>query len=643
MSNPLWNDFIAWFTDISKAIGFNQDAEIPRVRDHFASLYNPAIEAEKEKEAHFDELESKGKELSNLYTLVSELEEDLANPPPRKTVEGITATLAAAREKLVSMDAELDLMEAEAFPPTEMGDPIADNTDFVPVDPTVEVHPWLEKNYERYGERINECYQAPIGKVPLESLLIKMAESVDSKILLPRPLELYTEAEINSAIPKGRAPWFNRHEDPLEPVKSWSTETFAKVYSKPGFHFMIARLSQLGPQTRDAKLPTLRSKLASRWSCNVEISSMDPRQDWMLCTIPNIAGPRAKITSTAIMRLSEGNALYVVRHFSPLLCTRDLLFMVKGATTSEEGLYAQVRKRLLEFESSGINLGWRVLGIRKTGVAFQYRASFILDSPEVFWPWTMSFSHAHSSINPQLPLLNFDLPWQARKPYACQVCYCSIHSTNECPLAFARISGATLASYVGITSLLHKKPLERMVIIDRSMLPKRTDTSTLGPAHPEAPAPPLDTIPEENNDEGRVLLAFMCQKLSDYIGLDKVPLSEVIMACSSDSIRKACEALSSRILDLATYSVDQITAEYHAWLEEASHSSLRSHVSESIRVDEVMTDAAIPPAEPSGRAEPSTPVTPPAGECDLAPFLPEMENESHCAAGCTPPGAECSD
>ena len=348
---------------------------------------------------------------------------------------------------------------------------------------------------------------------------------------------------------------------------------------------MIARLSQMSAQTRDPKLPTLRSKLASRWSCNVEISSMDPRQDWMLCTIPDISGPRAEITSTAIMRLSEGNASYVVRHFGPLLRTRDLLFSVKGVITSEESLYAQARKRLLEFEASGVDLGWRVLGIRKTRAAFQYRASFILESPEVYWPWTMSFGHEHGSINPILPLLNFDPPWQARKPYACQVCYGSIHSTNECPLANARIGGVTLASYVGITSVLNKKPLERLVITDRSLLPKRTDSAAVPQASTDAPAPPLSPVLEVpvKAVKDRVLATFMCQKLSDYIGADRVPLADVLLACDGDSIRRAFSVLSARIPDLAEYSVDQVTAEYHAWLAEDDGSS-QSHRSEERRV-----------------------------------------------------------
>ena len=172
VSDPLWNDFLAWFQDASKEIGFNRDTEIPRVREYFNSLYEPALAAEKEREAHFDDPESKGKEVSKLVARITELELDLANPPPGKTIEGITAALSAAREEHLKLDAELDLMEAEAFPPSELGDPIADNSDFVPVNPEIEIRPWLEKNYERYDERINELYQAPTGKVPLESLFV---------------------------------------------------------------------------------------------------------------------------------------------------------------------------------------------------------------------------------------------------------------------------------------------------------------------------------------------------------------------------------------------------------------------------------------------------------------------------------------
>ena len=105
-------------------------------------------------------------------------------------------------------------MEQEAVPPTDMGvdddDPIAAGRSFVPVpEPEITVAPWPESNFEGFLERTAPLFSLPSGKLPLESLLVPMDKPSDSKILLPRPLELYTEAEINSAGPKSRVPWLN--------------------------------------------------------------------------------------------------------------------------------------------------------------------------------------------------------------------------------------------------------------------------------------------------------------------------------------------------------------------------------------------------------------------------------------------------
>ena len=206
-------------------------------------------------------------------------------------------------------------MDADAVPPSVMEDAFAAGDDFVPVTPV-----WPEENFENFEERTGKLVPKITGKIPLDSLFVKMDVASSSKILLPRPLELYSEEEINSARTANHPPWFNRHEDPLEPAKCWSQETFARVYSKPGFHFLIARTAQVGPVSKDAKLPSLRSKLSARWGCQVKFTAMVPRQDWMLCTIPDVEGPRAEILTTSIMRLSEGNASYVVRHLSTLSC-----------------------------------------------------------------------------------------------------------------------------------------------------------------------------------------------------------------------------------------------------------------------------------------------------------------------------------
>src|SRR5258707_8210543 len=165
---------------------------------------------------------------------------------------------------------------------------------------------------------------------------------------------------------------------------------------------MVARLAQIGPQSCDPKLPTLRPLLASRWRCDVTMSRMDPRQDWMLCTVPSADGPPAEILTTALIRLSEGNASYVVRHFARPALLRDLVFTIPGSLQGPDGIFSQIKKKQLEFEASGVELGWRIMGVRRSDAASKYWGSFALSSMSTYWPWSHEFDPP-----PLLPPLPF--------------------------------------------------------------------------------------------------------------------------------------------------------------------------------------------------------------------------------------------
>jgi hypothetical protein len=131
-------------------------------------------------------------------------------------------------------------------------------------------------------------------------------------------LELYTVDKLKTITPPGLAHWKNRFEDPSEPAKSWSWETFSDVYKCLGFHFMIARVAQRGTMFRDLKLPALCTMLASRWSTKVEFTTMAPHHDWMLCTVNSIKGAAKEILSTALIQMHDRNVAYIVHHFGPL-------------------------------------------------------------------------------------------------------------------------------------------------------------------------------------------------------------------------------------------------------------------------------------------------------------------------------------
>ena len=583
VGSSVWNKFLFWFQNAKSAPGFVRHASVPAVREHFSSLFDQALASVKADAAFLAELEARSLELSSVSALVTSLQSDLANPPPGVSSDVIAAKLAEAREKLAALDDEVDRMDADAVPPSVMDDAFAAGDDFVPVAPV-----WPEENFENFEERTSKLVPKITGKLPLESLFVKMDVPSSSKVLLPRPLELYSEEEINSARTANRPPWFNRHEDPLEPAKCWSQETFARVYSKPGFHFLVARTAQVGPVSKDAKLPSLRSKLSARWSCQVEFTAMVPRQDWMLCTIPDVDGPRAEILTTAIMRLSEGNASYIVRHLSALSCVRDLVFSIKGSNTDANGVYAQIRKKLIDFESRGVHLGWRVLGVRRTNAPSEYRGSFILDSPSVFWPWSFSFDHAHGSINPSSPLLNFDPPWFARKPYACQSCYSSVHATYECPLVHVKLGGVSLVSHTSITAVLNKKAGERLIIADKSLLPKGPyadgNNDQIDDAHlahhdappptdttqvtlPRAPTAPLVPIPETAPTGLSIPAAmelFLTSKFRD-LGFSPIPFATIKLASASGDIATAYTAIGHMLPDDGSWTLPSLGDGFVAW------------------------------------------------------------------------------
>ena len=582
IGESVWNVFLVWFQSAKSAPGFIRRASIPAVKEHFSSLFDPALAAVKADAAFLQELEARSLELSSASALVSSLQSDLANPPPGVSTDIIAAKLAEARATLAALDNEVDRMDADAVPPSVMEDAFAAGDDVVPIAPL-----WPEENFENFEERTGKLVPKITGKIPLESLFVIMDVPSSSKVLLPRPLELYSEEEINSARTANCPPWFNRHEDPLEPVKCWSQETFARVYSKPGFHFLIARTAQIGPVSKDSKLPSLRSKLSTRWGCQVEFTAMVPRQDWMLCTIPDVEGPRAEILTTAIMRLSEGNASYIVRHFSALSCVRDLVFTIKGSNTDANGVYAQIRKKLIDFESRGVHLGWRVLGVRRTNAPSEYRGSFILESPSVFWPWSFSFDHTHGSINPSSPLLNFDPPWFACKPYACQSCYSSVHATYKCPLVHVKLGGVSVVSHSSITAVLNKKAGERLIIVDKSLLPKKPlgdgnddqfddappEHSDAPPAvAPQGPLPFAPSVPLAPILEGApaglsipaALELFLTSKFRD-LGFSPIPFATIKLASADGDVTAAYAALGTMVPDDGSWNVRDLSEEFSNW------------------------------------------------------------------------------
>ena len=487
-ADPLWADFLTWLSSLPTPL--DRIAAVPAAREWFSSRLLSIRDSDAATAAAEQAMVDKSREVGRLINEVAELEESLRLPAPSVDVSATQKNIRDLRDRIIALESELEKMEATEPPASVVGDAFASGDPYIPLeDTTVETAPWPHANWENYLPSTEGLFPAPTGKPPLDTLITPMDNPQSSKLLLPRPLELYSLEDLRQALPRSSQPWFNRYEDPLEPCKSWSQDLFTSIYSKPGFHFMFARVARSGPQSTDPKLHTLRSMLITRWKTDVTFESMDPRQDWMMCTIPSVEGLANEILSTALMRLANGNASYVIRHFGPITRSRDLDISIKGSSHTGDAVYDMLRKRVLQFESSGISLGWRVLGVRRAGAPSKYRASFLLDSPTTYWPWSHQFGHPHGAIPAASPLLNFEPAWEARKPYACQLCYNSDHFKEKCPLSFMRIGGVNIVSFSSKAMVNHKRPAERLVVLDRSLRPLPAPPA---PFYPDIHAPADD-------------------------------------------------------------------------------------------------------------------------------------------------------
>src|SRR5258706_228200 len=386
---------------------------------------------------------------------------------PGVDTDRLDAEIEIAKFQAHTLEAIVEEKEKEAQAADGV-DEIADNADFIPLDEPIAATPdarsWPEDNYEDFATKraVVSSAQIPPSKLPAASLFIKQKTPAGSKTLMPRPLELFTAAEIDGVTPNSvKSRWCNFYEDPIEPAKCWTQEEFQALYEKPGFHFMIARIAQVGAQFRDSKLAVLKSKLEERWKVNVQFQRMRPRMDWMLVTIPDLSDATNEILSTSLMRLQEGNAVYVVRHFAAPATIRELEITIANVITEPGSLFSKLKKRCQEFEKSNVQLGWRVAGVRASNAPAKYRATFYLDSNSEYWPWLHDWSHPHGSTPEPIPLLNFDPAWKARKPYTCQICYNSDHHLIECPLPHVRIGSVPLVSAVSRGLVANRKPAER--------------------------------------------------------------------------------------------------------------------------------------------------------------------------------------
>jgi len=478
LTKPAWGDLVSWLNKTKKHPEYDRKGCIPALTTEFNSLLEKvqaaAIAQQNEEQEREEALANASNMLTDMVSRYRSLEKDITDPLPGMNVEALQAEKARLGAKITEQEKMVDMMDGAEEPAhTEIAEEPQDPEQNIPPAPQAAPKPsfkdlWPETNYQDYVARTAVLYPVVEGKVPLNALKPVMRDQVDSKLYLPRSLELYTCDELSKLTPKGGKRWNNRYEDPLEPVKSWSWSEFETVYNKPGYHFMFSRVAQLGPMFKDPKLTLLHSKLSQRWQCNVHFERMSPRQDWMLCTVPSGSKGETEAQTYDLIRLADTNANYVIRRFAPMSRARDLEWIIKGSTADELSVFQQMRKRLLEFEVNDVRLGWRVMGVRRGGATSKFRGTFVLDSMDVYWPWSLEFNHKHGSVPDASPLLNFEPTWSAKRPYACQSCYSSDHFTAECPLPFMKIGGLSVVGLSSRSLILKKKAGERIIDLEEA-------------------------------------------------------------------------------------------------------------------------------------------------------------------------------
>ena len=522
-----WNDLSAWIKDRVGSTKADRTSVIPLMEAYFG----PQLKKAKKSAADRQQILETAGDAHKLSVLLASKYQALDDLHARREALAPEAPSAALDDDIEALKASARIMEAiieakekEALAADDADD-FADNTDFIPLEEPVApsaVKSWPEDNYEDFATK-RAAAVSPLdltGKLPAASLIVKQKMPTGSKTLMPCALELFTSAEIDGITPKSvKSRWCNFYEDPLEPVKCWPQNEFIEAYNKPGFHFMIARIAQIGAQFMDSKYSVLKSKLSDRWKVNVTFERLRPRMDWMLATIPALTEVTKEILSTSIIRLQDGNAIYVVCHFNVPAKIRDLEITVANTIIDPGVLFGKLKSRCLEFEKSGVRLGWRVAGVRAANAPAKYRATFYLDSPDEYWPWSHDWSHPHGSIPEMIPLLNFDPVWKARKPYACQICYNSDHHATECPLPHVRIGGVPLVSAVSRGMVLNRKPAERRGWTDDLLTPMKGGSKRKQPGAefalasdlPASSDPPIDNgedtfmvddAPRPSDDDG---------------------------------------------------------------------------------------------------------------------------------------------
>ncbi len=227
-----WNDFLSWLKDYQRTSGVEKSASVPFIEARFNVVLLAATRAADDR-CQIEELSGDAHKLS--LHLASKLKHlDLLqfkreSAQPGADADRIDAEIEITKYQARTLEAIVEEKEKEAQT-ADGADEIADNADFVPLDDPVAASPdkrsWPEDNYKDFATKraVVSSVLIPPSKLPAASLFIKQKTPAGSKTLMPRPLELFTVAEIDGITPKSiKSRWCNFYEDPIEPAKCWRT------------------------------------------------------------------------------------------------------------------------------------------------------------------------------------------------------------------------------------------------------------------------------------------------------------------------------------------------------------------------------------------------------------------------------------
>lgn len=253
----------------------------------------------------------------------------------------VDKALQRYREEALWAEAYLDSMEErpETVPPSEM------EVEGEAAEEGMPAPVWPQTNYQDFVPRTAPLFRDIAGKPELATLAY---ESAPPPIARSRAFELYSTKELRAAHPQDARVWQNRFKDPCKPAKCWPWSVFSVFHQKQDFRFLVARVTQIGPQYQDPKLPMLRSQLSKRWGVPVMFERMDPCLDWMVCIILMLEGNAKEILSTALIRLFDGNASYIMRHFAPVTRFWELELEIHRDLSDPTQVYDWLRKWQLE-------------------------------------------------------------------------------------------------------------------------------------------------------------------------------------------------------------------------------------------------------------------------------------------------------